>query len=61
MFKMACPMRLVFLTMSVMIWLSIALTGFATIHWLLYIPALGTLFVAASGICLTGALFEKFC
>ena len=56
------PMRFFFLVVSVWLWLGIWLTGFATIHWVIYIPATFFLFAAVTGICpgilISNALFS---
>jgi hypothetical protein len=33
------------------LWTGIYLTGFSTVHWLLYVPAAGFIFSAITGIC----------
>lgn len=43
--------RMLFLSVASMLWLGIWLTGFQTIHWLLYLPAVFLLFAAITGIC----------
>lgn len=57
------PMRLLFLTIAVVIWLGIWLSGYNTVHWLLYLPAAFLTFAAVSGICpglhILGRLFGK--
>ncbi len=50
-FKMSCAMRVFFLIFGAMIWLGIWLTGFAIVHWVLYIPAGFAIFAAVTGIC----------
>jgi hypothetical protein len=56
-------MRLFFLVTGSVIWLGIWLTGFATVHWLLYIPAVFFAFAALTGICpgliVANRLFRK--
>lgn len=52
------PMRFFLLVISSMIWLGIWLTGFAVVHWVLYIPAAFLLFAAISGIC-PGIIFSN--
>lgn len=47
-----------FLTASV-ITLGLWLTGFATVHWLLYIPAAFFYFAAITGIC-PGLIVSRF-
>ncbi|NWF36491.1 hypothetical protein [Mariprofundus sp. KV] len=45
------PMRFFFLIAGSILWAGIWLTGFATVHWLLYIPALFFIFASLTGIC----------
>jgi len=45
------PMRFFFLIAGAILWAGIWLTGFATVHWLLYIPAVFFIFASATGIC----------
>lgn len=52
------PMRFFLLVVSSVIWLGIWLTGFATVHWVLYVPAGFLLFAAISGIC-PGIIFSN--
>lgn len=44
-------MRLFFTTTGLVIWAGIYLTGFSTVHWLLYLPAAFMIFAAVTGIC----------
>ena len=59
--KTNTPMRFFFLVASAWLWLGIWLTGFATIHWVIYIPAVFFVFAATTGICpgliISNALF----
>ena len=50
-YKISKSMRFFFSIVSVILWLTIYLTGFNTIHWLIYIPAVFFVFAAVSGIC----------
>ncbi len=43
--------RLFFLIFSAIIFLGIFLTGFGNVHWFMYVPAVFSLFAAATGIC----------
>lgn len=52
-------MRLFFGFISCMLWAGIALTGFANVHWLLYMPAVVSLFAAVTGICPSLILISK--
>ena len=51
--------RMVFLVMSIVIFVGIWLTGFGTVHWVLYIPAAALAFAAITGICPGIILFNK--
>lgn len=51
--------RMLFLVMSILISAGIYLTGYQSVHWLLYIPAAALLFAAISGICPGLMLFKK--
>lgn len=61
--KISTAMRFFFLIASTWLWLGIWLTGFATIHWIVYIPAVFFLFAATTGICpgiiISNALFSE--
>ena len=48
---MSKAQRFFFLVSGAVLWLGIALTGFRTVHWLLYLPAGFFLFAAVTGIC----------
>ena len=49
--KASSAVRFFFLVVSSVIWLGIWQTGFATAHWLLYVPAVFLAFAAVTGIC----------
>jgi hypothetical protein len=54
-------MRVWFAFMGAMLWLSIFLTGFSTVHWFTYVPAISLVFSAATGLCLPlAAAFKLF-
>jgi len=57
-YKINHAMRFFFLFAGSLLWAGIWLTGFATVHWLLYIPAVFFLFAAATGIC-PGIIFSN--
>jgi hypothetical protein len=59
--KMGCPMRSVFIVMSVLMWLGIFLTGFKNVSWVLYLPAIASAVAGISGICMGATLFGKIC
>ncbi len=52
------PVRLFLLIISALIWLGIYLTGFGTVHWVLYLPAAFLLFAGVTGIC-PGMMFTN--
>ena len=59
--KASKQMRIWFLFYGVIIWLGIYLSGFSNIHWLLYLPAVGIMFAAVTGICPSQmAVFKLF-
>ena len=43
--------RILFIIMSAVIGAGIWLTGYQTVHWLLYLPPAALLFAGISGIC----------
>lgn len=49
--KANSAMRIWFLFFAVVIFVGIYLTGFSNVHWFLYIPIIGLVFAAISGIC----------
>lgn len=51
--------RMLFLTMALLVFAGIWLTGYRTVHWLLYIPAAALLFAAITGICPGLILYKK--
>jgi ABC-type polysaccharide/polyol phosphate export permease len=57
-YQISPAMRFFFLVAGSLLWVGIWLTGFATVHWLLYIPAVFFLFAAATGIC-PGMIFSN--
>jgi hypothetical protein len=56
-------MRMLFLMIAVLVWLGIWLSGYNTVHWILYLPAAFLTFAAATGICpglhILGKIFAK--
>lgn len=50
-YKISSAMRFFFLFTGSVIWLGIWLTGFSTVHWLLYAPPIFFYFAALTGIC----------
>lgn len=59
--KVSCGLRLTFGFVSLLIWVGIFLTGFDKASWVLYLPAIGMLGAAISGICVGGMIFGKLC
>ncbi len=51
--------RMVFLVMAILIGLGIYLTGYKSVNWVLYIPAIALLFAGVTGICPGMILFKK--
>lgn len=51
--------RMLFIFMAAFIAAGIWLTGFNTVHWLLYIPPAALLFAGITGICPGYMLFKK--
>jgi hypothetical protein len=51
-------MRFFFFVSALIIWAGIYLTGFNTVHWLFYIPAVFFIFAAITGIC-PGLILSK--
>ena len=49
--KIGPAMRFFFLFSGSVIWIGIWLTGFSTVHWLLYVPAINFYFAAVTAIC----------
>lgn len=57
-YVMGAPMRFFFLVVASVIWTGIWLTGFHTVHWLLYVPAAFFVFAVVTGIC-PGIIFSN--
>jgi len=53
------PMRLLFLMIAALIWAGIWLSGYNTVHWVLYLPAAFLTFAAVTGICPGLHIFGK--
>ena len=51
--------RMLFIFMAAVISLGIWLTGYTTVHWLLYIPPAALLFAGVTGICPGYMIFKK--
>ena len=57
--KMDTATKAFFLFIGLMLWSGIWLTGFDTVHWLLYLPATFFLISALTGICPGMLLFKE--
>jgi len=51
--------RMLFIVMSLVIFAGIWLSGYQTVHWLLYIPAIALAFAGITGICPGFMMFKK--
>ncbi|VAX01330.1 hypothetical protein MNBD_GAMMA22-3137 [hydrothermal vent metagenome] len=49
--KISKALRLFFLIIAITIALGIYLTGYTTVHWVLYLPLVFMLFASITGIC----------
>jgi len=58
--RASLEMRVWFALFGILIWLGIYLTGFSSVHWLLYIPPAGLIFAAVTGICPSQLLVFSF-
>lgn len=52
-------MRMAFLAVAAVIMLGIWLTGFNTVHWVLYLPVAALTFAGITGICPSYMIFHK--
>ena len=50
-FKISNEMRLWFIGPILMLWIGIYFTGFDVVHWLIYIPAVMSVFAFITGLC----------
>jgi hypothetical protein len=50
--------RMQFISIAVVVFIGIFLTGFEKVHWFLYVPVVMLLFAGLTGIC-PGLLFWK--
>ncbi len=57
-YKASKSLRFFFTVAAVVIWSGIALTGFGTVHWLLFVPAGFFAFAAITGFC-PGLIFSR--
>lgn len=56
--KVGAAMRLFMFVVAVVMALGIWLTGYKSVHWLLYVPAAFFLFASLTGIC-PGMMFSR--
>jgi len=49
--KISNEMRFWFIGPMLMLWIGIYFTGLDVIHWLIYIPAVMSVFALATGLC----------
>ena len=49
--QISTEMRLWFLGPMLMLWIGIYLTGFELVHWLIYLPAVMSIFALITGLC----------
>ncbi len=52
-------MRIWFAFVGIILWTGIYLTGFSNTNWVLYVPAVGFIFSAITGICPSLAAISK--
>ena len=52
-------MRVWFAFMGIILCLGIYLTGFSNVNWLMYVPVVGFLFAAGTGICPSQVMIFK--
>ncbi|MGD8784779.1 MAG: hypothetical protein PVG75_10090 [Thioalkalispiraceae bacterium] len=57
-FKIGAPMRFFMIVIAAILIAGIWLTGYKTVHWLLYIPVIFFVFAAVTGIC-PGMFFSR--
>lgn len=55
---MSKALRMLFIIMSAVTFLGIWLTGFNTVHWVLYLPAIMLAFAGITGFC-PGLMISK--
>lgn len=52
-------LRMQFLTIAVIVFIGIWLTGLTKVHWFLYVPVIAFLFAGITGICPGLMLWKK--
>lgn len=49
--KASITLRIWYVVVALVLWAGIYLTGFSTIHWMMYLPASGFVLAAITGYC----------
>ena len=57
--KASKSMRIWYAFVGTILWAGIYLSGFSNVHWLLYVPAIGFIFGAITGLCLSLTVISK--
>jgi len=57
--KASKSMRIWYAFVGIILWAGIYLSGFSNVHWLLYVPAIGFVFAAIIGLCLSLTAISK--
>ena len=57
--KASKSMRIWCAFVGMILWAGIYLSGFSNVHWLLYVPAVGFVFAATTGLCLSLTAISK--
>ena len=52
-------MRIWFMLVGIILWAGIYFSGFANVNWLIYVPAIGFIFGAVTGLCLSLTAIAK--
>ena len=52
-------MRMQFLSIALVVFIGIALTGFERVHWFLYVPVAALAFAGVTGICPGMTIWKK--
>ena len=57
--KASKSMRIWYAFVGMILWAGIYLSGFSNVNWLLYVPAIGFVFAAITGLCLSLTAISK--
>jgi len=57
--KASKSMRIWYAFVGIILWTGIYLTGFDKVSWVLYLPAVGFIFGAVTGLCLSLTAISK--